>query len=186
MMIWINGPFGVGKTQTAYELHARMPGSHVYDPEEIGFTLSRTFPKQLQTGDFQDLPLWRSFNHQVLKEFAQLSDQTILVPMTLAIPQYFQEIVGALREDGFEVGHFTLLASKQTILRRLRDRGDNTNSWPAQQLDRCLDALQSKEFVSHIQVDGMSISDVAETIAQQLGVNLGPRQNRLQTHVRRL
>lgn len=37
MIIWINGAFGSGKTNTAYELKRRIPNAFVYDPEEAGF-----------------------------------------------------------------------------------------------------------------------------------------------------
>ncbi|MGS2645429.1 hypothetical protein [Streptosporangium sp. LJ11] len=37
MLLWINGPFGGGKTQTAHELRRRLPGSVVCDPEHVGF-----------------------------------------------------------------------------------------------------------------------------------------------------
>jgi tRNA A37 N6-isopentenylltransferase MiaA len=33
MLLWLNGPFGGGKTQTAHELQRRLPGSIVCDPE---------------------------------------------------------------------------------------------------------------------------------------------------------
>ncbi|MGG2461054.1 hypothetical protein ACO0M4_14735 [Streptomyces sp. RGM 3693] len=33
MLLWINGPFGGGKTQTAHELQRRLPGSVLCDPE---------------------------------------------------------------------------------------------------------------------------------------------------------
>ena len=36
MIIWINGAFGSGKTNVAYELNRRIESSYVYDPEEIG------------------------------------------------------------------------------------------------------------------------------------------------------
>ncbi|CAI6224437.1 hypothetical protein NRS6186_01805 [Bacillus subtilis] len=39
MIIWINGAFGSGKTQTAFELHRRLNPSYVYDPEKMGFAL---------------------------------------------------------------------------------------------------------------------------------------------------
>jgi hypothetical protein len=44
MLLWINGPFGGGKTQTAYELRRRLPGSIVCDPEHVGFatTMARS------------------------------------------------------------------------------------------------------------------------------------------------
>ena len=37
MLIWLNGAFGVGKTQTAHELHRRLPDSFIYDPEQAGY-----------------------------------------------------------------------------------------------------------------------------------------------------
>ena len=186
MIIWINGAFGVGKTQTAHELQARLLGSHIYDPEEIGFALSKTFPAKLKSEDFQDIPLWRSFNYQALKELSQHSTQTIIVPMMVAVPEYFREVVGALREDGVDVHHFTLFATKQTILRRLRGRGDGPSSWPAAQLERCLSALQSREFAIHVHADSMTIPQVAEVIAERVGVKLEPAQNPLQASLRRL
>jgi hypothetical protein len=35
MLLWINGPFGGGKTQTAHELQRRLPGSVICDPEHV-------------------------------------------------------------------------------------------------------------------------------------------------------
>ena len=61
--------------------------------------------------------------------------------MTVVDPLYYDQTVGALRCDGLQVHHFTLLASRDTILRRLRQRGDSSNSWNARQLDRCLKSL---------------------------------------------
>lgn len=44
MIIWINGAFGSGKTQTAYELHRRLDGSYVYDPENAGYFIRENLP----------------------------------------------------------------------------------------------------------------------------------------------
>ena len=71
MIIWINGAFGAGKTQTAYELHRRLPGSWVYDPEETGFLLRKTLPSALRLDDFQDYPPVNS-THRGLR-FPQIS-----------------------------------------------------------------------------------------------------------------
>jgi adenylylsulfate kinase-like enzyme len=32
MIIWINGAFGSGKTQMAFEINRRLENSYVYDP----------------------------------------------------------------------------------------------------------------------------------------------------------
>jgi hypothetical protein len=48
MLLWINGPFGGGKTATAYELNRRLPGSVVCDPEHVGFGMRRMLPAALR------------------------------------------------------------------------------------------------------------------------------------------
>ena len=57
----------VGKTQTAHELHKRLPGSFVCDPEQLGFGIQRMTPPELR-GDFQDVPLWREGIYQLLDQ----------------------------------------------------------------------------------------------------------------------
>lgn len=37
MIIWLNGPFGVGKTTLANILHKRIENSYLYDPELLRF-----------------------------------------------------------------------------------------------------------------------------------------------------
>jgi hypothetical protein len=79
-----------------------------------------------------------------------------------------------LCKEGFQVHHFTLLASRETILRRLRRRGDGSNSWGAHQLDRCLRALSGETFAVHLNTEGKPIEVVAEEIAHYVGLALKP------------
>jgi hypothetical protein len=58
MLAWINGPFGGGKTQTAYEIQRRLACSVVCDPEHVGYGLRTMTPPHLR-GNFQDLAAWR-------------------------------------------------------------------------------------------------------------------------------
>ncbi|WP_330335020.1 AAA family ATPase [Streptomyces sp. NBC_00536] len=124
MIVWLNGPFGGGKTQTAHELLRRLPGSVVCDPEHIGFGLHRARPPALR-GDFQDLPAWRQGVFEVLDLAAARhpGPGVVLVPMTVTEPRYFAETVGRLRERSHDVRHFALLAERATVLRRVRERG---------------------------------------------------------------
>jgi hypothetical protein len=174
VIIWLNGPFGVGKTQTAHELHERLPGSFVCDPEEIGFALFKTVP-HARGRDFQDIPLWREFTIRTLEHVSSSFDSPVIVPMTLVVPEYHREIIEALRSSGLEVRHFTLFASRTAILRRLRGRADGPGSWGAQNLDRCLNALRALEFADHLETDGCSIEAVAEEIASRAGLELESR-----------
>ncbi|GEM48287.1 AAA family ATPase [Deinococcus cellulosilyticus] len=185
MIIWINGPFGVGKTQTAFELHFRLPGSFVSDPEQHGFALFKTLPRELR-GDFQDLPMWRQTTFETLRYLDQSHHGVTIVPMTVVNPQYFAETVGQLREAGVDVQHFSLLASKETLLKRLRSRGDSSRSWAAQQVERCMDGLQDPVFATHVQTENLTIAGQAETIAEACGLTLLPAQkNRIAQALRR-
>lgn len=120
-LIWLNGPFGGGKTQTAYELSRRMPGSVVCDPEHPGFGLRRMLPPTLR-GDFQDLSAWRAGVVEVLDLTLRAGIGPVIAPMTVIEPKYFEETVGRLRNLGHEVHHFSLLARRETVLKRLRER----------------------------------------------------------------
>lgn len=63
MIVWINGAFGVGKTQTAFELHRRIKNSFVYDPENLGFFISKNIPASIKNKeDFQDYEVWRELD----------------------------------------------------------------------------------------------------------------------------
>lgn len=183
MIIWINGAFGAGKTQTAFELHRRLPNSYVFDPENVGFYVKKNIPSELDKGDFQNYTIWREFNFSMLKYISKEYNGIIIVPMTIVNSQYFNEIIGNLRNDGIEVKHFVLHASKETLLKRLKSRGDGKNSWPAQQIDRCLEGLSNEIFKKHIDTDNLSIEQVVHEIALQSNINLLP-DNR--TNIRKL
>jgi len=173
VLVWINGPFGVGKTQTAFALRRRLPGSFVCDPEQLGFGIQRMTPPGLR-GDFQDVPLWREGVYRLLDRNLGLSQGVTLVPMTLVNPVYFGEIVGRLREDGHTVHHVALMASHETLLRRLRSRGKGPGSWGARQIGRCLEGLAQMDPAEHLNTEGLTHEEVVEQVARRAGWSLGP------------
>lgn len=195
MIIWINGAFGAGKTQTAFELHRRIENSFVYDPENLGFFISKNIPSSIKNkGDFQDYEVWRELNFSLIKYIEEKYDGVLIIPMTIVNPIYFNEIVGSLRSHGVIVKHFALMASKATLLKRLKSRGDGANSWGAQQIDRCLEGLSNDAFQSHINTENMSIDDVVERIALMSGIKLqsddmgkfGKKINRIKTQLKHI
>ncbi|MFI9825572.1 AAA family ATPase [Streptomyces sp. NPDC052013] len=198
MLLWINGPFGGGKTQTAYEIHRRLPGSVVCDPEHAGFGLRRMLPPELR-GDFQDLASWRQGVVEVLDLALGKHDGVVIVPMTVTDSGYFAETVFRLRELGHDVHHFTLLAERETVLRRLRERGfghvlryvagknagPRRESWAVQQLDHCLERLAQPEFAEHLWTDRTTVPRTADRIAVLAGLTLRPHhEGPLRTRLR--
>ena len=171
MILWINGAFGSGKTQTAYELHRRLPDSFVFDPENIGYVIRGNVPESARTEDFQDYPMWRAFNFEMLDYIAKNYSGNIIVPMTVTNRKYYDEIIGRLSEK-YDVTHVILYAEKETLLKRLASRLEGQNSWAACQIDRCIRAFQEDitEYKSH--TDTLSISQTAEKAAEAAGIVL--------------
>ncbi|MFD9402776.1 AAA family ATPase [Streptomyces sp. NPDC060011] len=192
MLLWINGPFGGGKTQTAHEIRRRLPGSVLCDPEHPGFGLRRMLPPELR-GDFQDLASWRQGVVEVLDLTLGRHDGVVIAPMTVTDPRYFAETVGHLRELGHDVRHFTLLAERETVLGRLRERGFGRllryvagkdtplrrESWAVEQLDHCLERLREPEFAEHLWTDRTTVARTADRIAVLAGLTLTPNRDGL-------
>lgn len=175
MILWINGAFGSGKTTTAYELHRRLkPLSYVYDPENVGYFLRKNEPIWLQQPNFQDEPLWRKFNFEMLSYLAECFDGVIIVPMTVINPTYYQEIIGRLRKKGIRVDHYVLGASQTTLLKRLRRRLESKHSWAAQQIPLCLKALQNPIFEHCLETDQLQTEDIIQLIGNQSGLEIQP------------
>ncbi|HEX4090057.1 MAG TPA: AAA family ATPase [Trebonia sp.] len=189
MLLWINGPFGGGKSHTARELHRRLPGSLICDPEELGFGFHRMLPPSLRD-DFQNFPAWRQGVYEVLDLILRSADGPVIVPMTLVEPGYFAEIIGRLTDAGHDVRHFALLADARVIEGRLRQRavvhaiqrlrGQRVplfrGTFAMRKLGLCLSRLSQPEFATQLRTDALTVPQVAEAIAASAGLELGPHR----------
>ena len=175
MIIWINGAFGVGKSHTSYELVRRIDNTFLFDPEMVGFFLRKVLSENIQYEDFQNIPLWRK---QVLENllFCEQNNIITVVPMTIVDDAIFDFIVGGLRQSGIDVKHFSLVASKGTIEKRLKRRGDK-NAWNFKQVDRCLASLSKSKYNIQIDTDKHTLDEVVEIIADKTQLKLS--KNRL-------
>ena len=174
MIIWINGSYGSGKTQTAYELQRRLDNSYVYDPENIGYFLDKNLPTEfskIKQGNFQNYELWRKFNYEMIFYIASNYDGILIIPMTIINKQYYDEIIGNL-EKTFDVKHFILSIDKETNLKRLAKRFDNKNPWFIEQIELSEKAFEKDIPGIKLKTDNLSISLVAELIAKHANLQL--------------
>lgn len=192
MLIWLNGPFGGGKTQTAHELSRRLPSSVVCDPEQAGFGLRRMLPQHLRT-DFQELKSWRAGVVEILDLVLRKHNGPVIAPMTVIDPTYFEETVGRLRDMDHEVHHFSLLARRETVLKRLQGRGlgralpFTNDTWAMSKVDECLSGLSDPRFATHLRTDDLTIPEVADQVAKAANLQLLPNKDtRLQAQARRM
>nr|WP_042433618.1 NUDIX domain-containing protein [Streptacidiphilus anmyonensis] len=148
MIVWLNGAFGAGKTTTARELQQLIPGSRVFDPEEVGTLLrDRLLPPERLAGlgDYQDLLAWRRLVPDTLAALqAQLGeDVPLLVPMALHRQDYRDEMFGALASRCIDVHHLVLHAEETVLRKRIEADGVEAGAreWRLAHLDVYAEAL---------------------------------------------
>jgi len=167
-VVWINGAFGVGKTTVAELLVERLGAAFLIDPEVIGTALRDDLvPPSLYPGDFQDLELWRAFTREAVRDAAQRFDGFVIVPMTIARPDYFEEVVRAIAST-VRLDHFTLMASRETIVERELRRPDDQSAWVQQTVDRVLPALQDARFAEHVDAETQTVDGVVQDILSRI------------------
>lgn len=119
MIIWLNGGFAAGKTTLAQELHRRLPGALVYDPEDVGLMLWKWLRPN---DDFQDLPSWRELVVATALSLRRHHADTLIVPMSLVRDAYRTEILDGLTDAGEKVLHVFLEAEVDVLRERLSAR----------------------------------------------------------------
>lgn len=150
MIVWINGPFGAGKTTLAKELTTRLTETLIFDPEELRFIVQADFLTP-PGGDFQDLPLWRDLTVATLREIRRHYSQTIIVPMTLVHPDYLAEILGRAAEIDNRFLHVFLTLDEEILRQRIVNqkmhpdpgRDAQIREWRLAQVERCLAATHA-------------------------------------------
>ncbi len=91
-------------------------------------------------------------------------DGHIIIPMTIVNPDYYQEIIGKLRENGMVIRHYILTASKEIITERLLHRGEEKGSWAHLQIERCLKAFEKDICGYKVDTNRRSVKETAEFI----------------------
>jgi hypothetical protein len=177
MLLWINGPSGVGKKTTAVELHRRLPGSVICAPAAVGIAMHRMLPPSVRRS-WQDIPAWRRSTVELLRLTLAGHDGPVIAPGTLTDYDHFREIIGGLRADGVTVHHFALLAERATVIHRLRARSLGleplTQPWELRVLDGWLAQLARPEFAQHVQTDHKTVAQVADEIARSAWLTIAP------------
>ncbi|MFG1957314.1 ATP-binding protein [Nonomuraea sp. NPDC049028] len=140
MIIWLNGTFGAGKTSTANDLISLIPEARYFDPEQVGYLL-QTVSDLPSLGDFQH---WRPWRGLVVETAAQLLDYVggvLVMPQTVLVERYWQEIHTGLQRASIPVHHFVLHADEGTLTRRIEADTPEIRKWRLDHLPEYRDAL---------------------------------------------
>ncbi|MEM7118085.1 MAG: AAA family ATPase [Chloroflexota bacterium] len=148
MIIWINGAFGAGKTSVTKLLLEEVADACVFDPEDMGYVIQKTFP-EARALDYQDLALWRQLVTQFIVQAQQRFPCTLIIPMTLVVPAYLNEIFSEVTKGEPNFRHFFLETSKEELQRRITNqviiesdaaKDEEVRQWRLAQIGRCVQA----------------------------------------------
>lgn len=168
MIIWLNGPYGVGKSTLAEKVRERVSQCFLFDAELVGDAVRENFPEQFFKETYEEFPVWLEICRKLLKELDSKFDGCILVPMTLIRPDSVEAIVGGLKSDGVRILHVLLDASPETIWNRILTRGENEDCWCMQQIDRCLAEQQKMTCDLRLLTTNESPEILADLIVTQI------------------
>lgn len=142
MILWINGSFGAGKTTLSRALLERMPDAHVFDSEWVGEMLLHVLSGPRPVQNFQDWPAWRSLTVEAIVAVHAELGGTLLVPQSVLVEEYWQELSRGIRDRGLELRALTLDVEPAELERRIRTDEVEAGAvdWRLDHLDRYRDA----------------------------------------------
>lgn len=166
MIVWLNGTFGVGKTTTSELVAKKLPEARVFDSERVGELLVPMLAG-VPCSDFQEWDPWRGLVVETAARVLDYVGGTLIVPQSVLIEPYWDEISAGLGERGIPVAHFVLHAEEQTLIQRIEnDAASPGSQWRLNHVkayQRALPWLRSKGQI--IETDQLTPDQVADTIA---------------------
>ena len=164
MIIWINGPYGIGKSTLAEEISKRIQPSFIFDAEKVGDAVRDNFPQQFFKETFEEFPLWHEMCYKLLKKLDEVYPGCVLVPMTLTRLESCTSIIERLKCDGVDVWHIMLEADYEAIRERILARGEEEDCWCIQQIESCLEKQKAFSCDCRICSSEKGVQTIAEEI----------------------
>jgi hypothetical protein len=129
-----------------------------------------------EVGDFQDWRPWRSLVVATATQVLDYVGGVLVVPQTVLVHHYWQEIRTGFEKSGVAVHHVVLHAERDELIRRIETDTVETTArqWRLDHLDACEAAgpWHSRE-ADVIDTAGVRPRQVADRIARSAGISVG-------------
>lgn len=169
-LVWINGPYGVGKTTLAIFLRDRW-GALVFDADALGPALQEGLPIGHQVDDFTDLAVWRSSVVGVGCELARTYGPLVVMPTTSYEPDAVIAILEGFKRAGIDVVHVVLGADEAVLRARIHARplNDLAKRWCLEHLRPAVTGLRQIGGAVRIDTSHQPPDRLAGALAGELG-----------------
>lgn len=164
MIIWISGPYGVGKSTLAEAMAAKMENVLIFDAEEVGNAVRENYPDCPYGYIFEDYPLWSEFCYLLLKDVHKKFHKNILVPMTL-LRKKSHSIIEKLNQDGIDTRLVVLEARYETVHDRILARGEEEGCWCIENIQLARDGSAALPGI-HIHTDGKTVEELRDAVLE--------------------
>lgn len=163
MMVFLNGPFGIGKTTTARLLVERIPHARLYDPELVGAFLRAILGKLERVSDYQDFRLWPRLTVEVARLLRVTSRRSLVIPMTIARRDRFDFITSRLRRLDPDLLCVRLTAPREVLMQRISGSSEG-QQWRLDHVDEGMALSRDPELGREIRTEGRTPSEVADEL----------------------
>ncbi|MBR5948874.1 MAG: GNAT family N-acetyltransferase [Clostridia bacterium] len=167
MIIWISGPYGVGKSALAEALAQRMENALIFDAEAVGNAVRGNYPDCPYGYIFEDYPLWGEFCVRLIRDVHEKFNKDILVPMTLLRESSFG-IIEKLRQAGIKTELIVLEASHKTVHDRILKRGEEEGCWCMENIELSRRGSAALDGI-HIETDEKTVAELAAAVLSFVG-----------------
>ena len=170
MIIWISGPYGVGKSTLAEAMAPKMENALIFDAELVGDAVRSNYPDDPYGYIYEDYPLWGEFCCKLLTDVHNTFHKDILVPMTLMRSASYDAIIQKLRDNGIETHLVVLEASYDSVHDRILARGEEEGCWCMENIAPAREGCSALPGI-HINTDGVSVPELAELVLRKITEN---------------
>jgi energy-coupling factor transporter ATP-binding protein EcfA2 len=175
MIVWLNGTHGAGKTTTAEILQGLLPDSRILDAEKVGEVLMDIKPALPRTTNFQHWVPWRPLVVETAWRVHQFTGNTLIMPMTVLVENYWREISEGLSAHDIAIRHFVLHADQATLRGRIQnDQVLGPSAFRLQYLEPYAEAAKTwlHDEAEVINTTDLAPSQAAQLIAESIATSL--------------
>ena len=170
MIIWISGPYGVGKSTLAEALVEKIETALIFDAELVGDAVRSNYPDIPYGYIYEDYPLWGEFCCKLLTDVHNTFNKDILVPMTLLRNTSYESIIQKLRENGVETHLVVLEASYDSVHDRILARGEEEGCWCMENIALAREGSNALPGL-HINTDGVTVDELVEIVLKEINTD---------------